>query len=320
MKVRREFIALATALAAMYAVSLLTGRLFFNPLHPSGIDKALVLEARAPRALAAVLTGASLGAAGVCFQMVFRNYLAGPNILGVTSGSAFGAAIAILLLPPSPSIVQIVSFAFGLTAVLTACWLSRLVGGDTLALILSGIVVSALFSAGIGVVKYVADPYNKLPAIVYWLLGSLAGVRWSDLLYPTPPMLAGVVGVLLLRWVLNIVSLGDEEALSLGLRVGFYKTLCILLATLATSAATSIMGMVAWVGVVSPHIARLAVGHDCRRLAPASILVGSMLMLACDDIARSAYVCELPLSVVTSLVGAPVLFAILARRRILHAE
>jgi len=299
----------------LFIASLCVGRLLFLPWHANTLDRAIIMYVRLPRIVAASLTGAALALAGVALQNTFRNYLAGPGILGVTSGSAFGAVIAILLLPPNPLAVQLTAFAFGLTAMLLAYYLARLAGGGILALVLAGIVTSALFSACVGMVKYMADPYNKLPAMVYWLLGSFAGTKWSDLAPAAPPLITGIVTLLLLRWILNVLSLGDDEAVALGVNAGLFRAVVIVAATLAASASTSLAGMIAWVGVVSPHIARLLVGYDNRRLVPASALIGATLLLFCDDLARTLSAAELPLSVVTNFVGAPILFAVLIRRR-----
>lgn len=311
----RVTLKLTLIFASLFIISLYLGRLQFLPWHVNSIDEVIVTYVRLPRAIAASVAGAALGLAGVSLQNTFRNYLAGPGILGVTSGSAFGAVLAILLLPPNPILIQLTAFVFGLVATLLTYNLARLAGRGTLALVLAGIVTSALFSAGVGMVKYMADPYNKLPAMVYWLLGSFAGVRWVDLAPALPPSLASVVTLLLLRWVLNILSLGDDEATALGVNVGLFRAITIVVATLATSSATSLAGMIAWIGVVSPHIARLLVGYDNRRLVPTTALVGATLLLFCDDLARTLSAAELPLSVVTNFVGAPILFAILVRRR-----
>ncbi len=311
----RTVLKLTVFFAFLLIASLCVGRLLFLPWRANALDTTIVMYVRLPRVMAASLAGAALGLAGVALQNTFRNYLAGPGILGVTSGSAFGAVLAILLLPPNPAAIQLTAFAFGLVAMFLAYYLARLAGGGILALILAGIVTSALFSACVGIVKYMADPYNKLPAMVYWLLGSFAGTRWGDLAPAMPPLLVGVVTLLLLRWVLNVLSLGDDEAMALGVNVGLFRALAVVAATLATSASTSLAGMIAWVGVVSPHIARLLVGYDNRRLVPASALVGATLLLFCDDLARTLSAAELPLSVMTSFVGAPILFAILIRRR-----
>ncbi len=311
----RTVLKLTVFFAFLLIASLCVGRLLFLPWRANALDMTIVMYVRLPRVMAASLAGVALGLAGVALQNTFRNYLAGPGILGVTSGSAFGAVLAILLLPPNPAAIQLTAFVFGLLAMFLTYYLARLAGGGVLALILAGIVTSALFSACVGMVKYMADPYNKLPAMVYWLLGSFAGTRWGDLAPTVPPLLVGAVTLLLLRWVLNVLSLGDDEALALGVNVSLFRALAVVAATLATSASTSLAGMIAWVGVVSPHIARLLVGYDNRRLVPASALVGATLLLFCDDLARTLSAAELPLSVMTSFVGAPVLFAILVRRR-----
>ncbi len=300
---------------SIFILSLLLGRLIFTPWNMNELDKLILFDVRLPRIIAVSLAGASLALSGVAFQNLFRNYLAGPSILGVTSGSAFGAAFAILLFSCNPFLIQIFAFVFGIIAVLLAYKLSNLVGKGLLSLILAGMVVSAFFSALVGLIKYLADPYNKLPAIVFWLLGSFAGIRWEDLKFAMLPMLVGIIGMLSLRWAFNILSLGDEDAKALGMNVRMFRALAIILATLATSASTSLSGIVAWVGVVSPHIARLLVGVDNRKLVPTTAIVGALLLLICDDVARSLTTSELPLSVITNFIGAPLLFAILVKRR-----
>jgi iron complex transport system permease protein len=300
---------------SVFVTSLFVGRLLFMPWEMDELDRSILFDVRLPRIVAVSLAGASLALSGVTFQNLFRNYLAGPSILGVTSGSAFGAAFAILSFPYNPYLIQTFAFVFGIIAVSLAYKLSKLVGEGLLSLILAGMVVSAFFSALVGLTKYLADPYNKLPAIVFWLLGSFAGIRWEDLKFALLPMLVGVVGMLSLRWVFNVLSLGDEDAKALGVNVRKFRALAIVLATLATSASTSLSGVVAWVGVVSPHIARLLVGVDNRRLVPTTAIVGASLLLICDDVARSLTSSELPLSVITNFIGAPILFAILVKRR-----
>ncbi len=258
------------------------------------------------------LAGAALATAGLSLQNVFRNPLAGPHVVGVTSGSAFGAVMAILCFGFSPVVVQTAAFFGGIAALLIVWELKRLIGGGTLGLVLVGMAVSALFQAFVGFAKYVADPYNKLPAITFWLLGSFAGVRWGDVLPFALPMLAGILGTMLLRWPLNLISLG-EEAKSLGIDTSKYRAVFIGLSTLSISATTAVAGMVGWVGLIAPHVARLTVGHDNRHLAPATAMIGAMLLLACDDLARSLTPGEIPIGVVTSLVGGPLLLFVLSR-------
>lgn len=293
-------------------ISPFVGRMLFNPLSMSDLDKTILLQVRLPRVVTSLLVGASLSLAGLTFQNVFRNPLAGPNLLGVTSGSAFGAVLAILL-SADPYVIQISAFLLGLLAVGVVWRLSRLVGNGILGLILAGIAVSAFFSALVGMAKYLADPYDKLPAIVFWLLGSFAGLRWDDVRIMLVPLVVSIVGITLLRWPLNVISLSEEEARGLGVNVRLYRGIFIALAALGVSASTAMAGMISWVGLVSPHVARLSVGHDTRTLVPASALVGASLLLVCDDVARSVTTFEVPLGVVTALIGAPTLIIILRR-------
>ncbi len=300
----------------LFSISLFIGRLWFSPLGMTPFDKIILFDVRMPRIVLVSLAGAALGLSGLSFQNIFRNYLAGPGILGVTSGSAFGAAIAILLLPfPYSPIIQASAFFFGIIAVLLAYKISRMMGESILSLILAGLIVSAFFSAMVGLIKFTADPYNKLPTIVFWLLGSFAGIRWFDVETSFAPLIVGIFGILYMRWIFNVLSLGDEEARALGLDVKKWRSLGIFFATLGTASATSVAGMIAWIGVVSPHIARLLVGFDNRKLVPATAFIGAALLLICDDLARSLTPMELPLSVMTNIIGAPILFAILAKRR-----
>ncbi len=296
----------------IFSISPFVGRMLFIPLSMNALDKTILLQVRLPRVMASLLIGASLSLAGLTFQNVFRNPLAGPNLLGITSGSAFGAVLAILLSGSSYA-VQFLAFFFGLLAVGIVWRLSCLVGNGILGLVLAGIAVSAFFSALVGMAKYLADPYDKLPAIVFWLLGSFAGLRWVDIRMMMVPLLLSILGIIILRWPLNVISLGDEEAKSLGVNVKLYRGVFIVLAALGVSASTAVAGMISWVGLVSPHIARLTTGHDTRKLVPASALVGASLLMLCDDVARSVTTFELPLGVVTALIGAPALVIILRR-------
>jgi len=312
---------LALAYAFIFVFSLFIGRMMFTPLHLTELNQTILFDIRLPRILAASLTGAALSLSGLAFQNIFRNYLAGPNILGVTSGSAFGAVLAILLFASyNFYTIQTFAFLFGLLAVFLAYRLSKMVDGGIVGLLLAGIAVSAFFSSLVGLAKYMADPYDKLPTIVFWLLGSLAGVRWETLRFFALPLLIGIVGLISLRWIFNMLSLGDEEAQALGVNVRLYRGIIIALAALAISATTAIAGTIGWVGLVSPHIARLIVGYDNRKLVLASALVGAMLLLGCDDFARTATSSELPLGVITSLVGAPILVILLARKEGSHAS
>ncbi|MBP2143743.1 iron complex transport system permease protein [Methanococcus voltae] len=308
-----------------FILSLFIGRLWFEPnsIFTDSLAKNILLNVRLPRLIAVSLSGACLALSGVALQNLFKNYLAGPNILGVTSGSAFGAVLAILLISYNPYAIQISAFLSGIVAMALTYTVGKKLNGSLrtesessiINLVLAGIAVSALFSAGVGLIKYVANPTDKLQAITYWLLGSFTGIRWDDVYITVIPLIICIIGLNLLKWQFNILSMGEENAKSLGLNVKKYSVIIILLATLGTSSATAMAGMVQWIGLVSPHIARLVVGVDNRRLIPASMFTGASLLLICDTIARSLTPSELPLSVMTSIIGVPILLKILIRNQ-----
>ena len=253
-----------------------------------------------------MVAGAALSISGASLQGVSRNPLVGPETLAVSAGAGFGAAFAIIFFDGGLTI-QMCSFLFGLSAVLVTYVMSTSLkgyGSSILTLILSGIAVSAIFSALIGILKYIADPYEKLPTIVFWLLGSFSSISWDDV--PNLlPMIVGIVILVLLRWRLNILSLGEEEARTLGVNYGWTRAALIMAATLATAAAVAISGIIAWVGLIVPHITRKLVGSDHKIMIPATVAVGSIFMVVCDTLARTLYSFEVPIGVVTSLIGAP---------------
>ena len=270
---------------------------------------------RLPRALAALLIGASFGATGTAFQAIFKNPLVDSNILGVTSGAGFGAALALLLFR-DPWQVQLFAFVFGLLAVFLAFFGSRLYkSSPLLVLTLMGILIGSLFNSLIALLKYLADPLDTLPAITFWLLGSLTTITWTDIPALAIIIVGGVVFLLLVRWRLNILSLGDVEAKSLGMDPTRSKLWIILCATLMTAAAVSVSGVIGWVGLVIPHAGRMLVGPDHKRLLPASIALGAAFMLLMDNIARTVLPGEIPLGVLTGLLGVPILILLLRRNR-----
>ena len=282
----------------------------------SGLAKnveAIVLQVRAPRVAGAVAVGAALAAAGAAYQGLFKNPLVSPDILGVTAGCALGAGIAILYALPIGAI-QALAFAGGLVAVGLVVAVGTWVGGrdPLLTLVLTGVVVGSLFGAGIALVKYVSDPYNQLPAITFWLLGSLAGALPRDLPATLLPMAVGLVPLLLLRWRIDALSLSQDEARSLGLPVGVLRLVVIGCATLVTAAAVSLAGTIGWVGLVIPHAARLLVGAPFVRVLPLSLVLGAAFMLAVDTMCRTAFGTEVPPGVVTAFIGTPVFIALLA--------
>jgi iron complex transport system permease protein len=279
--------------------------------------ETVVLQVRGPRVLAALLIGAALAAAGAAYQGMFRNPLVSPDILGVSTGAALGAVLAIFL---SQNIVmmQAFSFAGGLAAVGLVYGVgSRLRGHDPLlALVLTGVVIGTLLGSAIALLKYLADPYNQLPAITFWLLGSVASIAPKDLLVAAPLALAGLVPMLLLRWRMNLLALPDDEARALGVDTRRLRTLVVACATLMTASVVAICGIIGWVGLLIPHAARLVVGPDFGRLLPLAMLMGATFMLAVDTLCRTIATIEVPPGVLTALIGTPFflwLFA-LARR------
>jgi len=284
------------------------GRLLRDPLAGR-----LVLTLRLPRILAGILLGASLAAAGTVFQMIFANPLVEPGFLGVSQGAAFGAALCIVVFSAAPAVVQAVALAFALAGLALSWLLARAFrfGGGILRLVLAGIAVSALFAAGIGALKLAADPVRQLPEITFWLLGGLWNVTWRDLLFLLPPVGAGLAVVWLLRWKLNVLSLDDRVAHSLGTAPERERLLLLLAATMATAAVVSVSGLVGWIGLMVPHAARRLVGTDARRALPAGMLIGALSILVCDDIARTVLPAEIPLGILTSLVGAVVFIVLM---------
>lgn len=303
---------LGLALAITAALSLFLGRYPFPGFSPLGeifrdpLAVRLVLGLRLPRIIVALLLGATLAAAGSVFQMIFANPLVEPGFLGVSQGAGFGAALCIVALTPSPAAVQAVALVFALAGLALSWLLARAFrfGGWVLRLVLAGIAVSSLFAAGIGGLKLAADPLRQLPEITFWLLGGLWSVTWRDLLFLLPPVGVGLTVVTLLRWKLNVLSLDDRVAHSLGTAPDRERLILLVAATLATAAAVSVSGLVGWVGLMVPHAARRLVGTDARRALPAGMLLGALVVLVCDDIARTLLPAEIPLGILTSLVGA----------------
>jgi iron complex transport system permease protein len=311
---------LGLLLAVVAAGSLLLGRYPATGLASIGevlrdpLAVRLLLTLRLPRVIAGILLGATLAAAGTVFQMIFANPLVEPGFLGVSQGAAFGAALCIILVTAAPAVVQAAAFAFALAGLALSWLLARAFrfGGWVLRLVLAGIAVSALFSAGIGAVKLAADPVSQLSEITFWLLGGLWSVTWRSVLFLLPPVVAGLAVVSLLRWRLNVLSLDDRVAHSLGTAPERERLLLLLAATLATAAVVSVSGLVGWIGLMVPHAARRLVGTDARKALPAGMLMGAVAIVVCDDIARTVLPAEIPLGILTSLVGAVVFVALMS--------
>src|SRR5262250_2804843 len=276
---------------------------------PSGLPIAaetVVLKVRGPRLIASMMVGGSLAVSGGVYQGLFRNPLVSPDILGVSSGAALGAVLGIYFALGVVAI-QSLAFAFGLGAVAAVYGLAvSLKHHDpVLILVLAGIVIGTLLGSAVGLIKYLADPYNQLPAITFWLLGSLTGITAGDLTAVLPAIVVGLVPLHLLRWRMNLMTLSEDEAQALGIDTRRIRLVVIAGATLMTAAAVSVSGIIGWIGLLVPHFARLLVGPDFGRLLPASILLGAGYLLAVDTLARTAARIEIPLGVLTALMGAP---------------
>jgi iron complex transport system permease protein len=303
---------LGLGVVAVLLVSLFIGR-YPNPpwmdprmLASDILGRQLLLNLRLPRLLAALLLGMALSAAGAVLQMVFRNPLVEPGFLGVSQGAAFGAAVSILWLGRHPLATEITATLFGLVALALTYFLSTRVrfGGWVLRLILAGVAVSALFSAGIGVLKYIADPLTELPELTFWLLGGLYRVTWRDLLFVLPFALAGIGVVYAMRWRVNLLSLNDATAFSLGASLTQERLVLLVAAVAGVSALTAISGVIGWVGLIVPHIARRLFGASAEKSLPAAMLLGGGFTVIADDLARTLLPGEIPLGILTSAIGA----------------
>ena len=279
-----------------------------------GNMEAVAWNIRLPRILLSCLVGCCLSTAGASFQGVFQNPMASPDILGATNGAAFGAALAILL-GGSSQLITLSAFVFSILTVAAAFLISRIAGGKrVLTLVLAGIMVGSLFSAGTSFIKLVADPTNQLPEITYWLMGSLSGARWQEVGLAVIPMALGLAPLLLLRWRVNVLTLGDDEARTMGVNAGRVRLIVILCATLITAASVAVSGMIDWVGLVIPHLGRKLVGNDYRFLLPASMLFGAAFLLAVDDVSRNLLALEIPIGILTAFVGAPFFIWLITRK------
>jgi|AGTN01.2.fsa_nt_gi ABC-type Fe3+-siderophore transport system, permease component len=275
----------------------------------------VVWNVRFPRALAVVLAGAGLAVSGATYQGVFRNPLVSESILGVSAGAGVGAALAILM-SQGTLVIQLMAFAFGLLAVAMTFAISRVYRSNpTLVLVLAGIIVGSLFTAVTSLFKYVADPYTKLPDIVFWLMGSFAKASMNEVIMMVPIVAIAMLVIVLLRWRLNVLSLGDEEAKSLGIDTRLLRTIVIVCATLLTAAAVCIGGVIGWVGLIIPHMARMVIGPDHKDMIIASILIGGAYLLVVDTICRTLTSAEIPISIVTSILGAPIFLYLLYKAK-----
>jgi len=277
----------------------------FRSCNLPEIYQTIVWDIRMPRAILGAMVGGSLAISGAAFQGLFRNPLVSSGILGVTSGAGFGAALAIILFHATAPI-YFFAFLFGGLAVLLSFIIARVYNTTpTIMLVLGGTIVSSVFSALISFTKYVADPTNELPSIVFWLMGSLASARYQDIMIAGIPMLIGIIGMVAVRWRINVLSMGDKEAQTLGVNAKVNKGIVIVCATLATAGAVCVSGIIGWVGLVIPHIGRMLVGNDNRVLIPTSLSLGACFLILVDNLGRIITGSEIPLGILTALVGGP---------------
>lgn len=286
-------------------IEIVTGGRYTLPHTWTSTEEVVVINIRFPRIVAAFMIGSALSLSGASYQAIFRNPMVSPDLLGASSGAGFGAAVA-LLLGANYFTVTLSSFVFGLSAVLLAVLISRLSPmNQTLSFVLAGVIVSSLFSSATSFVKLIADTDSTLPAITYWLMGSLSSIKMKDLAFAFFPLVIGAVPVILLRWRINLLSLSESEAKSMGVNTSRLRIVIVLSSTLMTAASVSISGMIGWVGLVIPHFSRLLVGVDNRKVVPASMLLGGTFLLFVDNLARIITTGELPLGILTSFIGAP---------------
>lgn len=275
---------------------------------------AALFQIRLPRVVMACMVGCCLAMAGAAYQGVFHNPMASPDVLGASSGAAFGAALAILLNGTS-SQITIGAFVLSIVSVGLAYMISvKARGGKVLTLVLAGMMVSSLFQAGTSYLKLVADPNNQLQEITYWLMGSLNGVTWKGVRTAVIPMAAGVIPLLLLRWRMNILTLGDDEAKAMGINASMTRMVVIICATLITAASISATGMIGWVGLVIPHMVRKLVGNNYQFMMPATAVLGAVFMLWVDNVSRNLMATEIPIGILTALIGAPFFMFLITRK------
>jgi len=291
---------------------------FFGGEHfeDAGLISNIITEIRLPRILLAMLIGAALATSGAVFQAMFVNPLVSPGILGVLAGASFGAALG-MLVSEEWYVVQLLAFAFGFIAVAFALLIGSMVSSSrsSVLLVLGGVISGSLFTSLLSIIKYVADPYSTLPAIVYWLMGSLSMAQFDEVVLVGIPMTLSILGMIMMAKYFDILSLGDEEAKALGVDVKKIRILAILLATLASSLAVVMAGIIGWVGLIIPHIIRMAVGPSHRLLLPLSAIVGAAFLLAADAVSRLALSVEIPIGILTSLIGIPIFIIVLKNAR-----
>lgn len=321
---------LILTLAALALLAVGIGRFYLSPLRVLQIflskvvpvevvweakEESVLFALRLPRILAAILVGMSLSLSGAAYQGVFKNPLVAPDMLGVSAGACVGASTAILF-NGGEGMIQVMAFLGGILAVAIASAIPRLVRNQSMmTLVLAGVIVSGLMNSILGLLKYLADPDTQLASITHWQLGSLSSAVWRDVAYVGPPILIAALVLIAARWKINVLSLGEKEARSLGTDIKRARGVVVLCATALTACAVCISGTIGWIGLVIPHLGRMLVGPDNRRLIPVSAVLGAIFLLAIDTVARNLTSAELPLSILTGLVGAPFYFYLLMTQR-----
>ena len=322
--------ALGVLVVVATLASLMLGRFPITPAEAGGMlasqvvpiepfwtsqQETLFFQVRLPRIVLALMVGCSLATAGAAYQGTFQNPLVSPDILGASQGAAFGAAVAILL---GLGAFGISAFAFAaaiVTVLLVLLVSSRAKGNHMMVVVLAGVMMSSLLQAAVSYTKLIADPTDQLAAITYWLTGSLTGAKPADLAMAAAPMAAGLLALFALRWRINILTMGDDEASTMGVNAQRVRIVVIFAATLVTAASVAVTGMIGWVGLVIPHFARMVIGCDYRKLLPASMLMGASFLLIVDDVARLATTSEIPIGILTAFVGAPFFLYLITRRK-----
>ena len=325
---KKKIIILIIVPLVVFYVSLFVGRYFIDPVtvlrillskifpinhNWTSAAELIIIQIRFPRAVLAMCVGAGLSISGTAYQGMFRNPLVSPDILGVSAAAGFGAALAILFSANALEL-QLAAFAFGILGVILTYMLARIYKSTpTLMLVLSGVIVAAFFSSLLSGAKYVADPESKLPVITYWLLGSLNKASLKDMVTVVPLILLSSAGLILVSWRLNVLAMGDDEARSMGVKTESFKAFIIICTTIITASAVSVCGIVGWVGLIIPHVGRMFVGPNHRVLLPTSMVLGAVFLLIVDDIARTSTAQEIPIGILTGVIGAP-FFAYLLRK------
>ena len=324
MKLRDSTIISSIVLVIAVIVSLLIGRYNIKPLeiintifygNTDSMEFNLIWNIRFPRVILALVCGGALALSGMVYQSIFQNPIVSPDVLGVSSGASLGAAISIVFLTASPIMIQIMAFIFGIGAVLFSLILSKNMRSNrVLALIISGIVTGAISASFLMIIKYLADPYKELPSIDFWLMGGFYNSSWSNVIYVSVLTVISTIILFLFRWKLKVLTMGDEQAKLLGINVKAIRIIAIFSATLLVSAVVSVAGVISWIGLLAPHIVKFYTKDDISEVMGLTMIIGAIIMIIADTIARSITSTEIPVSILTSLVGAPFLVYILNRK------